>query len=79
MCGEGINDGQATEHSDNGLVHAECPTPEPKSLCELRPGIGLCDSCTLPKWPQEYVGLGCMLCLDCLAKEEVANKSMLAG
>lgn len=37
------------------------------SLCELRPGIGLCDECALPKWPQRYVGYGFMVCLDCLA------------
>lgn len=39
-----------------------------KSKCELRPGIGLCDDCGLPKWPQEYVGYGAMVCLDCLTK-----------
>lgn len=40
-----------------------------ESLCEIREGIGLCDDCTLPKWPQEYVGYGCMVCLDCLTKK----------
>ena len=42
----------------------------PITLCELRPGIGLCDGCGLPKWPQEYVGYGIMLCLDCIAKDK---------
>ena len=36
------------------------------SRCELRPGIGLCDCCGEAKWPQEYQGYGCMICLDCL-------------
>lgn len=36
------------------------------SRCEIRPGIGLCDECTLPKWPQLYLGYGIMVCLDCL-------------
>ncbi len=36
------------------------------SLCELRPGIGLCDDCSLPKWPQKDLGYGHMVCLDCL-------------
>ena len=36
------------------------------SRCELRPGIGLCDCCGEPKWPQVYEGYGCMICLDCL-------------
>lgn len=43
------------------------------TLCELREGIGLCDQCTLPKWPQRYVGYGHMVCLDCLAKLGVKN------
>ena len=37
-----------------------------ESKCELRPGIGLCDSCGLPKWPQQYMGNGSMVCKDCL-------------
>lgn len=40
-----------------------------KSLCEIRPGIGLCDECSLPKWPQRYMGYGFMVCEDCLAAE----------
>lgn len=32
---------------------------------ELRPGIGLCDQCMEPRWPQKYVGYGIMLCEDC--------------
>jgi len=39
-----------------------------KTSCETRKGIGLCDECSLPKWPQEYVGYGMMICLDCLNK-----------
>ena len=34
---------------------------------ELRPGIGLCDQCGLPKWPQQDIGYGMMLCADCLS------------
>jgi hypothetical protein len=41
----------------------------PASKCELRPGIGLCDSCSLPKWPQEHDGYGSMICLDCIEAE----------
>lgn len=40
------------------------------SLCEIREGIGLCDDCGKPKWPQRYMGYGCMVCLDCLAAAE---------
>ena len=43
------------------------PVIPPPSACELRPGIGLCDSCSQPKWPQRDMGYGCMFCLDCLA------------
>lgn len=43
------------------------PETVPASQCELRPGVGLCDMCGLPKWPQLYMGYGCMLCLDCAA------------
>jgi hypothetical protein len=43
------------------------------SLCELRPGIGLCDGCLQPKWPQQYVGDGDMLCLDCIEKEKAES------
>lgn len=35
---------------------------------ELRPGIGLCDECLEPKWPQKHVGYGMMICADCLDK-----------
>lgn len=37
------------------------------SKCVIKPGIGLCDLCSLPKWPQQYVGYGTMICLDCLS------------
>jgi len=40
------------------------------SLCEIRHGIGLCDDCGKPKWPQRYMGYGCMVCLDCIAATE---------
>jgi hypothetical protein len=40
------------------------------SLCEIRPGIGLCDDCGKPAWPQRYMGYGCMVCLDCCAAAE---------
>ena len=43
---------------------------------ELRPGIGLCDDCGEPRWPQVYVGLGIMLCLDCIEKE-AGEKSLI--
>lgn len=43
--------------------------------CELRPGIGPCDECNLPKWPQEYVGYGFMVCLDCLIRLESEIKN----
>jgi len=38
------------------------------SRCEIREGIGLCDECSLPKWPQLYLGYGIMVCLDCLLR-----------
>jgi hypothetical protein len=38
---------------------------------ERREGIGLCDQCGQPNWPQEYVGCGCMICLDCLAQAQL--------
>lgn len=41
--------------------------PERKTI--LKPGIGLCDDCGEPRWPQEYVGYGMMVCVDCLAKD----------
>lgn len=40
------------------------------SLCETREGIGLCDDCGKPKWPQKYMGYGCMVCLDCIDAAE---------
>lgn len=46
---------------------------ERKSLCTLRPGIGLCDQCSLPKHPQTYVGYGIMLCADCLRGEPMPD------
>ena len=53
------------------LLEAISPTARViLQACELRPGIGLCDECALPKWPQQYVGYGCMLCLDCLNKQQ---------
>jgi hypothetical protein len=54
-------------------------TVDPTSLCELRPGIGLCDECSLPKRPQQYMGNGCMVCLDCIAKYnlELKEKAVL--
>lgn len=45
------------------------------SECEIREGIGLCDECSLPKWPQKYMGYGFMICLDCLAKDSVPSVS----
>jgi hypothetical protein len=45
-----------------------------KSKCEIRPGIGLCDQCGLPKWPQRYMGYGSMICLDCLEQNEHATE-----
>jgi hypothetical protein len=38
--------------------------------CELRPGIGLCDDCGEPRWPQEYMGYGMMICTDCIEKDK---------
>ena len=61
---------------ENGIppfAAAPCSAPETRSLCELRPGIGLCDECSQPKWPQKYVGYGFMVCLDCLATERKAQ------
>lgn len=46
------------------------------SKCELRPGIGLCDCCGLPKWPQRYEGYGSMVCLDCLDREEQERNAL---
>ncbi|MDE2102319.1 MAG: hypothetical protein KGL39_34050 [Patescibacteria group bacterium] len=51
---------------------------EPVTKCELRPGIGLCDACGLPKWPQKYEGYGSMICLDCIeAERKAANAAEL--
>ena len=50
-----------------------CAALGSESLCELRQGIGLCDECGLPKWPQKYEGYGFMVCLDCLAYERVPS------
>ena len=44
------------------------------SRCELRPGIGICDCCGEPKWPQVYEGYGCMICLDCLDHKRHSQK-----
>lgn len=44
------------------------------SKCELRPGIGLCDSCGLPKFPQQWDGCGHMVCLDCWNPERKDEK-----
>lgn len=46
---------------------------EQKSLCEVRPGIGLCDECGKPNHPQDHVRSGCMVCLDCLNKAVAAE------
>lgn len=48
------------------LAALKHPYPEGPNQCEDRPGIGLCDECGKPRWPQIYVGYGCMVCLDCL-------------
>lgn len=39
-----------------------------ESKCEIREGVGLCDDCHLPKWPQKNLGYGFMVCLDCVAE-----------
>jgi hypothetical protein len=49
--------------------HQAQATLEAEIRCELRPGIGLCDQCCLPKWPQKYEGYGFMVCCDCLNAE----------
>lgn len=36
-----------------------------KRRTEIRPGIGLCDWCHEPRFPQEDLGYGFMICLDC--------------
>lgn len=45
-------------------------TPVGPLRCEERPGIGLCDDCTKPMWPQVDLGYGMMVCLDCLTPAE---------
>ena len=47
------------------------------SRCYIRPGVGLCDECGQPKWPQVYAGYGCMVCLDCLEAQEKAQNQRL--
>lgn len=39
-------------------------------LTELRPGIGLCDDCGEPRWPQTDMGYGTLICADCRAKDD---------
>jgi hypothetical protein len=53
-----------------GSLERAGSVPTVPSLCETREGIGLCDECAKPKWPQRYMGYGCMVCLDCLAAAE---------
>jgi len=48
-----------------GSVSANGSVQTVPSLCEIRPGIGLCDSCGEPKFPQRYFGGGTMICDDC--------------
>ena len=45
--------------------------------CEIRDGIGLCDDCALPKWPQKYIGYGIMICLDCAAAAQSSRNAIL--
>ncbi len=42
-----------------------------KRKTEIRKGIGLCDSCGEPRWPQTYMGYGNMICEDCLQSVKV--------
>jgi hypothetical protein len=49
---------------------AQSDHKEKSRKTELRSGIGLCDGCVEPRWPQEYVGYGIMLCLDCIEKDK---------
>lgn len=63
----------ATESGRKGpqrAVTAETPALEAGRRTQLRPGIGLCDQCYEPRWPQTYVGYGDMICLDCLSPAE---------
>lgn len=50
-----------------------------ESLCELRPGIGLCDECMQPKFPQRDMGYGHLVCLDCIAAEELKRQMTRGG
>lgn len=47
----------------------------PARKTELRPGIGLCDQCGEPRWPQRYVGYGMMICDDCVDTEKRPRKA----
>ena len=46
----------------------------PAQKTELRPGIGLCDQCGEPRWPQRYVGYGMMICDDCGRGEKAVSE-----
>lgn len=60
-----------TSKSDSPSAHdPSFALAEGASRCEIREGIGLCDDCCLPKWPQNSVGYGFMFCLDCIAKQK---------
>jgi len=47
-----------------------------KSKCEIREGIGLCDKCMKPKYPQENLGYGIMWCLDCIDEAKQSKTSV---
>ena len=61
------------QKAQSELAASAGSAPETRSRCEMRPGIGLCDKCSKPKWPQEDMGYGIMLCLDCLDAERKAQ------
>ena len=68
----------ADEARDSRTSERVVTRPAP-TRCELRPGIGLCDECSQPKWPQEYVGYGCMVCLDCLNAQRPNDQALPQG
>lgn len=66
----GDRESEAVQNSEAKGQFAPChgSVQTVPSLCEIRPGIGLCDNCGEPKFPQRYYGAGTMICDDCASR-----------
>jgi len=45
----------------------------------IKKGYGFCDQCGEERIPQEYVGYGAMICLDCIDENEKLIEKIVPG